>query len=72
MKLWMLAAYYAAVAAVLGAAAVAAARKQGRERREHDRLMAEEAQREHDYLHARAEVAYLELLYAAESAEEPG
>ena len=69
MKPWMIPAYYAAVLAVIVGIAATSSRR--RSRREHQRLALEEAQRLHDYLHARAEVAYLELKFAAGCAEEP-
>ena len=69
MKLWMIYAWETAALAALVAAGAVAVRR--RRHREHRRLAIEEAQMLHDYLHAKAEVAYLELKYAADCAEEP-
>jgi hypothetical protein len=65
---WIVA-YYATV--TVAGLSVAVAWWRQRRCQEHHRLAIEEAQMLHDYLHARAEVAYLELKYAAECAEDP-
>ena len=70
MKLWMIYAWETAALAAL-VAGIAVARRRRQRRWEHHLLALEEAQLLHDYLHARAEVAYLELKFAAGCAGEP-
>ena len=70
MKLWMIYAWETAALAAL-VAGIAVARRRRQRRWEHHLLALEEAQMLHDYLRARAEVAYLELKYAGDCAPEP-